>query len=293
MAARSERLAAARRWATFLALATLAGMLTPNGLEGILFTAKVMSMSHALANIGEWLPPNFQKFQFLELWLMLLLLALFTRGLRLSPVRLAILLGLLHLSLSHVRSVELLGLLAPLLMASAIGAQWGRSRDGAGNTPALDAFFQRLARPASLQAVALAALMVGVLAYFKVQHKGISPPETRHPIAALQAAKALGAKGTVFNQYEFGGYLIFSGIPVFIDGRADMYGDEFFKRFLMASRFPHTHGLVELLDEYQVAWTIVGPHTPTAAFLDTLPGWRRVYADNTAAVHVRVGGALK
>lgn len=291
-AKKGERFQVGRRWATFLVLAVLAGLLTPHGVEGIFFTAKIMGMSYALTHIGEWQPPYFQRFQFLELWLMLLLLAVFTRGLRLSPVRLVLLLGLLHLALNHVRNVELLGLLAPLLLASAIKTQWTLNHDNGGNTKTLDAFFKRHAQPASLQAIVVVFFLVGATTYYKLQQQGIAPPEGRHPIAALQAVKESGIKGPVFNQYEFGGYLIFSGVPVFIDGRADMYGDDFFKHFLEASRFPHMHGLEELLAKYHVAWTILGPNTPAAAFLDHLPGWRRLYADNTAVVHVRDAAAL-
>ena len=31
----------------------------------------------------------------------------------------------------------------------------------------------------------------------------------------------------VLNNYDFGGYLIFFGVKVFVDGRTDMYGDAF------------------------------------------------------------------
>jgi hypothetical protein len=288
-----ERLVAARRWTIFLVFAILAGTLTPHGIEGYFFTAKVLGMSYALSNIGEWRPPNFQEFQYLELWLMLLLLAVFTRGLRLSPVRLAILLGLIHLSLSHVRHVELIGLLSPLLLAPAIGAQWVTPRRVAEHTETLNKFFNRHARPASLPAIAIAFLLVGVLTFYKVQQQGIAPPEKRHPIAAIQAVKESGISGPVFNAYSFGGYLIFSGIPAFIDGRADMYGDGFTRRYLEAIRLPRSDGLEKLLDEYHVQWTLLPPNAAAVDYLDVLPGWRRVYADETAVVHVRDTGALQ
>ena len=36
-----------------------------------------------------------------------------------------------------------------------------------------------------------------------------------------------------------------------------------------------------------VSWTILSPDKPLVALLDRTPGWRRLYADNTAVVHVR------
>jgi hypothetical protein len=256
-------------------------------VEGILFTFKVLGLSYALGNIGEWLPPNFQKYQTLELWLMLLLLALFARGIRLSPVRLTLLLGLIHLSLSHVRHVELLGVLGPMLLASAIGTQWAASREGNRHTQALDRVFTHLARPASPTSIALTFVLVGVLAYYKVQQGGIAPPDKRHPIAAVQFIRDSGIRGPVYNQYDFGGYLIYSGFPVFIDGRADMYGDAFLRRYLETQRLPKSNGLEKLLDEHHVGWTLLTPATAAADYLDMLPNWRRAYADGTAVVHVR------
>ncbi|MGN5478967.1 hypothetical protein ACTMU2_24310 [Cupriavidus basilensis] len=54
------------------------------------------------------------------------------------------------------------------------------------------------------------------------------------PREAVRAALAAGASGPVFNSYNFGGYLIFSGIAPIIDGRADLYGDDFVRRYVEA-----------------------------------------------------------
>jgi hypothetical protein len=87
--------------------------------------------------------------------------------------------------------------------------------------------------------------------------------------------------GPVFNDYKFGGYLIYSGFRPFIDGRADMYGDAFLKRSFTLSELP------AILTQYGVAWTLLEPEDPRAVLLDRLPGWRRAYADEIAVVHLR------
>jgi hypothetical protein len=38
---------------------------------------------------------------------------------------------------------------------------------------------------------------------------------------------------------------------------------------------------------FGLRWTILQPGTPLIARLDRHPGWRRVYADSWAVVHVR------
>ena len=40
----------------------------------------------------------------------------------------------------------------------------------------------------------------------------------------------------VLNQYDFGGYLIFKGVKVFVDGRTDLYGDAFLANYDLAMR---------------------------------------------------------
>ncbi|MGH6991441.1 MAG: hypothetical protein ACREE3_16200 [Stellaceae bacterium] len=42
-----------------------------------------------------------------------------------------------------------------------------------------------------------------------------------------------------------------------------------------------------LLDQNHIAWTIFGAKTPAVTLMDHLAGWKRVYADDTAVIHVR------
>ena len=55
------------------------------------------------------------------------------------------------------------------------------------------------------------------------------------PVSAVDFARATGISGPVFNDYDFGGYLIFSGIPTYIDGRAELYGQDFFSDYYAAA----------------------------------------------------------
>jgi hypothetical protein len=91
----------------------------------------------------------------------------------------------------------------------------------------------------------------------------------------------------VFHEYGWGGFLIYRGIAPFIDGRAEMYGDDFMKTYVEAIELRTSDALPKLLDRYHVRWTLLPPGMPAVALLDHLPGWRRLYADDTAVVHVR------
>ena len=106
------------------------------------------------------------------------------------------------------------------------------------------------------------------------------------PRAALDVVGAHHITGPVLNAYGFGDYLIFSGIEPFIDGRAELYGDRLIKRYSDAI-LGSSDQLPVLLNEYGITWTLLDPGCPAVRLLDYLPGWRRLYADGTAIVHVR------
>jgi hypothetical protein len=106
------------------------------------------------------------------------------------------------------------------------------------------------------------------------------------PQSALAAARGLQLAGPVFNSEAFGGYLAFSGVPTFIDGRVELYGNDFLAAYLAAER-GDAAVLAAVLDRYHIAWSLVQAQAPVAAALDRLPDWRRVYADDGAVVHAR------
>jgi hypothetical protein len=88
------------------------------------------------------------------------------------------------------------------------------------------------------------------------------------------------------NGYAFGGYLIWSHVRPFIDGRAEMYGDAMLGLYgKLEAGDPAT--VERTLERYDIAWTIFAPDAEIVAILDREPGWRRLYADAYAVVHVR------
>jgi hypothetical protein len=171
-----------------------------------------------------------------------------------------------------------------LLLAPALGPQLRASTAGRAAGP-VDRGLAELAKPASLRGVALAGAVVAGLSA-TVLHGAATRTDIAMPAAALAAVEAAHVTGPMLNDYGFGGYLIFSGIAPFIDGRAELYGDEFIKRYVQAMLL-ESDELPKLLDRNGIAWTLVAPERPAVRLLDHLPGWRRLYADDVAVVHVR------
>ena len=101
-------------------------------------------------------------------------------------------------------------------------------------------------------------LTIAVAAAFSpMQSAEAKPPDSVWPAAALNFVKQAGIKGNVFNSYQFGGYLIFSGIPTFIDGRAQLYGDAFLQRDYNAATLIDIDDTFQMLNDYRIDWAML------------------------------------
>jgi hypothetical protein len=286
--AKGHRVKLAFRWGAFLAACAGAAMLTPAGLKGLLYAFEVSDMSFALSVINEWKSPNFQKLQPLELSLMVVAAAVLSRGLKLSWLRIALLLTLLHLALKHLRHADLLALLAPVLLARPVAEQWLNVSAHKPAASALDAWGRRLALPASAAGVALTIVVLVGVSWNASRSDVLRPSAHFAPHAALNALQANGIPGAGLNGYDFGGYLIFSGIPTFIDGRADLFGDRFLRRYVNALTLNGADDrLTELIKQHDIQWTLLPSGLPAVNLLDELPGWQRLHSDPVAVVHIR------
>ena len=212
-----EKLATAREWGLFAAASLAAAMLTPFGVDGLIFPIRLLGLAH-LGEIGEWRPENFAHPGPMELALLVLIAFALIRPTTLPWLRAALVVGLIHMALQHGRHQTLLAILAPMLLAPAIAGALG----------ALALPRRRPRRRAcpheAILAVAAAALaLIGVRIALPIAR--VDSPTA--PISALRAVPAALREAPVLNGYAFGGYLIGAGVKPFIDGRADMYGDAF------------------------------------------------------------------
>ncbi|HEY0330752.1 MAG TPA: hypothetical protein VGC77_16840 [Rhodopseudomonas sp.] len=272
-----RRLALAARWALFALGALLACCCTPYGWDSLLASRRILDLGEVLAILSEWQPADFSQFGAFEAAVLGLLGVALYRGLTLSPPRILLVLGLLHMALSHVRSIEAFALLVPLILAGPWSKQLGTVPPVASVTS-----------PRSVAAAAAAALALLVASVSVAPHLRFALVAAQVPKEAVAVLRQRGAE-RVFNAYEFGGYLIAAGIRPFIDGRAELYGEKFVVAHHRAVALRDLDALPRLLDDYAIDATLLAPTAPAVKQLDRLPGWQRVYADAVAVVHARVG----
>ena len=194
---------------------------------------------------------------------------------------LLLLLGFVPLSFSSRRMIPLLlmGALPLWLPFATLCAQRALSR-------AHDAV-----RSAGLVA-AWVVVLVLLLRFAEPFEPGIGLEGERFPRAAVDAMQAAGIR-RVYNHYNFGGYLMFRGVPkdgVLVDGRAiTLYPSEFLDTLTRAyDNPPLFEGVVAHFEIDGVLLPISSRRAaPLRAYLAAAPGWRLRFADDLAEFYSR------
>ena len=268
------------RWAAFALAALAAGCCTPYGWDSLLASKKILALGAALPLIREWHAADFGSLGTFEICLLLGIGLALWRGIWLPPTRIVLLLGLLHLALAQGRAIEILALLAPLILAAPLAHQIGGAAAASpvAATPARGALL-----------AVIAGLLVAATFIYASVHR--FEPDTRSsPVAAVAALQKLNL-ARVFNDYDFGGYLIAHGVATFIDGRTELYGEKFFVDHNNASGLIEPEKLFRLLQDYRIDATLMRTQSAATSLLDHVDGWQKVYADDIATIHVRKPGA--
>ena len=281
-AGEKSRKSLALRWTVFAGAALMAACATPYGWNALLASRNILELGSALTLILEWKPADFGSLGALEICLLLGIGLTLLRGIRLPPMRIVLLLGLLHMALAQGRAVEMLALLAPLVLAAPLARQIGGAPVvvAAGAAPP--------ARGVLFASIAM-VMVAGTVAYASVHR--FAPHPHSAPVAAVAALKKMNVT-RVFNDYDFGGYLIANGVAPFIDGRTELYGEKFFVDHNAASGLMEPDNLFRLLEQYRIEATLMRTQSPATKLLDHIDGWQKVYSDDIATIHVRKPGAV-
>jgi hypothetical protein len=277
-AASEQRIALGARWTIFAAGALAASCCTPYGWNTLLAAARILDLGEVLSVIAEWRPADFSSLGVFELCLLGLVGLAFYRGVVLSFPRIILLLLLVHAALTHVRNIEAFAFLVPLVLAKPLTS---RVKPTDVTTPR--ELWSLPYVPGLTMVVIAAGVWTSTLSY--AAHHDFVFVGAQTPASAVDVLKQRQAK-RVFNSYAFGGYLIARDIPPFIDGRAELYGEKFVLNYFNAVG-GEVDQLLRLLDDFQIDATLLVPGSPASQLLDHMAGWTRLYADNTAVIHVR------
>ena len=105
------------------------------------------------------------------------------------------------------------------------------------------------------------------------------------PVAAVEFIKDNKISGRMFNKYSYGGYLIYEFYPdqkVFIDGRADLYRDEFINEY--RNIYYGKENWEELLEKYSIDYALVEDISPISQLLRLSSKFALIYEDDSSHV---------
>jgi hypothetical protein len=234
--------------------------------------------------IGEWFSPDFHLSLYRPLlltWLLLLTTLAWSR----LVLKWRVLVPLLLTSfaaLDAVRHIPIFVLVAIPVIAAALpaaAAATGVSR----SRP----FVSRFRPVFNVAVIVLMALLAGVKWVTLTRNQSAREAEL-FPRSAVAFLLANSDPQRVFVYYDWGGYAIWKLYPqyrVFVDGRADLYGDDLLRQFETAVLLQA--GWKDVLDRWQVETVLVPPSCALAQALMLDPGWRSAYADSQSAVFLR------
>lgn len=264
-----------------LAACLLAALANPNTWRILVYPFETLTSPSMMQFIQEWFSPDFHQPEWMPLAILILALvaapALARRPVPLTRVLLAVFFG--FAALRSMRHVPLFALTAiPLLAAQLDGLTAGRQTVGA--TP-------RFARWLNPLLLGLALLAIGLRFVSVLQEQPQSEAEM-YPKAAADWILENRPEGNLYNAYGWGGYLIwrlYPTYPVYIDGRADVYGDEFIYDYLRV--YYGQPGWEEKLETADVRLVLVEPDSGLAYALRGSPRWQIVHEDTMRVLFVK------
>lgn len=287
-ASRNESLAAARIFGVVLIACAIAATVNPNTYRIFLYPLETLASPSQQGFIQEWASPDFHlpRMQAFAALLIGSFLVLAISGKR-SQTRDLLLLALTgYAALRSSRHIPIFALVAVPIIAGSVDALF-KDR---GLLPARASDPTSLPTRKALIHAAMAAILITACAV-RLLHVANAQPEfeaREFPVSAITYILQQHPPGPIFNSYEWGGYLIWRLYPeyrVFVDGRADVYGDTFLEEFVRTYRAENDWRSVLL--RFHVNTVVVSPSAPLAVLLQEEPSWRTAFVDQQSAVFVR------
>ena len=262
----------------------------PSGTQLYRYPFHTLRSTGMRSFISEWFSPDFHQLlyrPFLLLWLLVFMALAISRarpkGRAIFPVLLT---GLA--SVDAVRHIPIFILVALPVIVAAIPV-------GSESLPDFNWRHKRFRfRPLFNAVVVILIAVFAVVKWVVVVHNQEAREAKVFPqtaIASLKSSdvKSSDAPGRLFAYYDWGGYAIWKLYPeyrVFVDGRADLYGDDLLRQAIKTALNLRT-GWREVLDRWQIEVVLVPPSSALAQALLLDPGWRAVFSDPKAVVFVR------
>lgn len=259
--------------------------LNPSGAQLYRYPFDTLLSSAMRSFIVEWFSADFHQFRYsayLLVWVALL--TVLARGEKRPSARVLVPLILTAgLSLDAVRHIPIFVLLAVPVMAKGLSGLSGTRASRAAARPT------RVHIEPRFGVIALALMAGFAITRWEVLIREQAAEEAEQfPEKAVEVLQSGDYGGQVFAYYDWGGYAIFKLYPkyrVFVDGRADLYGDGLLQQFQTAVQVKADWR--QVVDGWKLRVVLVPLHCALAQALMLDPAWQVRYSDSQAVLLMR------
>jgi hypothetical protein len=255
-------------------------ILNPNGFEILSYPFKTLFSPSMMYFIQEWFSPDFHKIEWIPLSLLLLALiatpTIFRRRGRLT--RLLLVLFFTFFTFRSMRFAPMLALVAIPFLSEQLEGVIVRTRPF--NYPSI--------RKIINTSLIILFCCFGGLYSYSVFREQPATEEKTFPKNAVDWIITNKPEGTMFNSYGWGGYLIWRLYPkylVFIDGRADIYGDQFIYSYMQT--YSGQPGWEDNLERSGVRFVLIEPGSGLSNVLLESSDWKVAYEDTLSILFLK------
>jgi hypothetical protein len=271
-----------RKLILITAIAFVLLILNPNTIQMWTYSFRTIGIGALQNYIQEWASPDFHGHETWPFVFMLLgvLAAVGLGSKRLDWTDLILASGLTFLALYAGRNISTFAIVAGPVLSRHLdallrdrGLVLARSRPPRGVALGINW--------AVLVLIVIAAL---VKIAVTLNPKAVADAQATYlPVKAAIYLNDAKPSGPMFNSYNWGGYLMFAvpQIPVFVDGRTDLYDDTLLNEWLNTTQ---AHNWRETFDKWHIQLVVIEHDSPLAGALREQSDWREVYADSQASI---------
>ena len=271
------------------------GLITPTGDTPYTYLYKTM-IGNTTQNINEHLPMTLsEQLPVMCTLIIFLAILIFTKTkIRLSD--LFMLGGLTYLMLVSRRQLTMFALMGSIVLGRLLVDMFKRY-----NTDS-KWLLEKLVKPVGM-VILICVMGLFSLNYMEPKIKIKQPyvDESAYPVKAcdyiLNESNIDLTKARFYNEYNYGSYLLFRGIPVFIDSRADLYSPEFngldediFMDFINTSNIGVFYE--DTFEKYGITHVICYKNAKMNMIITRTedPNYNLIYSDNNFVVYERLSG---
>ena len=276
-------------------LCIFTGFLTPLGTTPFTYLPKTMA-GNTMDNISEHLPLTLiNDIKTMVVIVLFLLILIFTE-IKIKLRDLFMISGLVLLAFMSRRQVSMFVLIGGFIFAKLLVALIDKYDKG-GTEQAMNAITTIFGKTVTV--------LLGILVSFSLYKGKINDQiinESTYPVSAcdyiLENLNIENIK--LFNEYNYGSYILYRGIPVFIDSRADLYSPEFngtkneegkyegkdiFTDYINISNISTYYE--NKFEEYEISHILIRKNSKLNMFLSRDDNYNKLYSDDNFVLYER------